>query len=192
LKLSDEKGIALGMVMVLSLVGLAIAAGVLFIVLRWATAVGMTRQYKTAYEAGVGGAEVTFAAISARDIPFITDLDVTAGAWVDNNCRIAKLNTSTSTWPTGCDNSVAINPGDASSFDLRFDLGNYRVYTKIIDTVEGNSSASMGLDIAPGTVNTSTGQVEVVSRPYLYTIEVLSQNQSRPEERSRISILYQY
>jgi len=41
-------------------------------------------------------------------------------------------------------------------------------------------------------VNSGSGEVTVVSVPYLYTIEVLSQSTTNATERSKLSILYQY
>ena len=79
---------------------------------------------------------------------------------------------------------------------MSFDLGaspypTYRVYTKIVDTVEGNSGPDTGL-MKGGVVSLGQGEVQVVSRPYLYTIEVDAENSANPSERSKLSILYQY
>jgi hypothetical protein len=41
-------------------------------------------------------------------------------------------------------------------------------------------------------VNAGSGEVTVVSVPYLYTIEVLSQSTTNATERSKLSVLYQY
>ncbi|OGR17386.1 MAG: hypothetical protein A2559_05370 [Deltaproteobacteria bacterium RIFOXYD2_FULL_66_9] len=87
--------------------------------------------------------------------------------------------------------SSAIDPGDNQSYDVTVTLGMYMVYTKIVDTVDGNSGADEGL-LKTGVVNSGSGEVTVVSVPYLYTIEVLSQSTSNPTERSKLSVLYQY
>jgi hypothetical protein len=65
------------------------------------------------------------------------------------------------------------------------------VYSKIVDTVEGNSSAGEVL-LKSGVVSSGAGEVTVVNVPYLYTIEVLSQSASNPSDRSKLSVLYQY
>jgi hypothetical protein len=70
-------------------------------------------------------------------------------------------------------------------------LGAYTVYTKIVDTVEGNSGADEGL-VKTAVVNAGSGEVTVVSVPYLYTIEILSQSTTNATERSKLSVLYQY
>jgi hypothetical protein len=101
-----------------------------------------------------------------------------------------KLAGPIATW-AGLDTAITIDSGTPSTYDLRIDLGTYRVYTKIVDTVEGNSGADEGL-VKTAVVNSGSGEVTVVSVPYLYTIEVLSQSQVNPTERSRLSVLYQY
>ena len=45
----------------------------------------------------------------------------------------------------GLDSSSDDRPGDPRRYDMRIDLGAYRVYTKIVDTVDGNSGADEGL-----------------------------------------------
>jgi hypothetical protein len=89
------------------------------------------------------------------------------------------------------DNAITINPAVPSSYDMRVDLGTYRVYSKIVDTVQGNSGSSEVL-LNKGVVSLSPGEVVVVSIPYLYTIEILSQNQTNTSERAKFSVLYQY
>jgi hypothetical protein len=66
----------------------------------------------------------------------------------------------------------------------------YTVFSKIVDTVEGNSGGDEGL--LKGGVVSSSGEIKVMSIPYLYTIEVDAENAANPSERSKYSILYQY
>jgi hypothetical protein len=54
----------------------------------------------------------------------------------------------------------------------------------------GNSGGDEGL--LKGGVVHSTGEINVASIPFLYTIEVDAQNQTNPAERAKLSILYQY
>jgi hypothetical protein len=116
--------------------------------------------------------------------PFTNQVLPTAGALG------TKLAGPNATWG-GLDNAITIDPGVVTSYDMRIDLGMYTVYTKIIDTVDGNSGADEGL-IKTAVVNAGSGEVTVVSVPYLYTIEVLSQSTTNATERSKLSILYQY
>jgi hypothetical protein len=67
----------------------------------------------------------------------------------------------------------------------------YTVYGKIVDTVDGNSGGDLGL-IKGGVVNSNSGEVAVVSIPYLYTIELDVENAASRAERAKLSVLYQY
>jgi hypothetical protein len=83
-----------------------------------------------------------------------------------------------------------------TSYDLQFDLSAsldppYTVYSKIVDTVEGNSGGDTGL-MKSGVVNSNPGEVTVMSIPYLYTIELDAQRSGNPSERAKLSVLYQY
>jgi hypothetical protein len=76
---------------------------------------------------------------------------------------------------------------------MTFQIGagqSYTVYSKIVNTVEGNSGGDEGL--WKGGVVSSSGEITVVSVPYLYTLEVDTENTTNRAERSKYSILYQY
>ncbi|MDP2278589.1 MAG: hypothetical protein Q8K51_10245 [Nitrospirota bacterium] len=109
----------------------------------------------------------------------------------------AKLNLPTACWSAACDSSLTINPSlpdPNTTYDMRFNLGTttiYRVYAKIVDTVEGNSGGDEGL-IKGGVVSSNTGEVTVQSKPYLYTIEIDAENPNNVDERAKLSVLYQY
>jgi hypothetical protein len=95
---------------------------------------------------------------------------------------------------------LTIDPSDSNTYDMTFELSpwqdistanTYRIYSKLADTVEGNSGASLGL-VKGGVVTSNSGEVSVMSRPYLYTIEVHGQRTLNPTERAKLSVLYQY
>ncbi len=179
---------ALGVVMILSAVALALTAGLLYMLARSGYTSGMQRQYKTALEAADGGVGVTFRAIALNGAVSGIGLPTppTAGANLP-----AKLSTATSSWGPGVDNSMTIDPSDASTYDLSFDMGAYRVYSKIVDTVPGTTSVDEGLK-KDGVVSTTTGELVVMSNPYIYSIEILSQRRANPSERAKLSVLYEY
>ena len=60
---------------------------------------------------------------------------------------------------------------------MTFVLGSYTVFGKIIDTAVGNSGADEGLN-KDGTVN-ATGEITPMSLPYLYTIEIDAEGNSK-------------
>jgi hypothetical protein len=187
--LRNEKGFALVFVLILAAISLAMTLAMLIMVSRGSYVSGQQKRFRTAVEAGRGGMEAMFQIISDRGIPITPYTNQV----VPNAAALGtKLAGPIATWG-GLDNASMIDPrpGMESTYDMRIDIGTYRVYTKIVDTVEGNSSASDEL-LKSGVVNTSSGEVMVVSVPYLYTIEVLSQSTTNATERSKLSILYQY
>lgn len=214
---ANEKGIALVMVLVLSAIALAIMAGLIYMLTSGTQISGIQKRYKTALEAGTGGAQITFQLIGLRGETSATNsllsalntyglnaVITTSGSCVTrsvadctsigNYTGIAtKFNLPTICW-TGCDSSLSINPLIATTYDMSFQLPgtpiSYNVYAKISDTVLGNSGGDEGL--VKGGVVFSTGEVTVVSRPYLYTVEIDAENLANPAERAKLSILYQY
>ena len=183
--LRNEKGFAMVFVLILAAISLAMTLAMLLMVSRGSFLSGQQKRYRTAVEASRGGVEAMFQLISNRGNPDNTMYTMSNPAAVQT-----KLAGPLATWG-GLDNSSTINPAVATSYDMTIDLGAYRVYTKIVDTVDGNSSADEGL-IKTAVVNAGSGEVTVVSVPYLYTIEVLSQSTTNATERSKLSILYQY
>ena len=193
----NDKGIALVMVLVLSTISLLIMAGLIYMLTTGTQVSGLQKRYETAHEAGLGGADVIYQMIAARGDPNIplTNFLITASNVGGVDCLTPKLNQPPSSWPVACSNSLAVDPNTQSTYDMRFDLGGgpfpaYRVFAKIVDTVEGNSGGDEGL-LRHGVVS-STGEVTVMSIPYLYTIEIDAENQGNPSERAKLSILYQY
>jgi len=174
----------MGFVLILAAISLAMTLAMLIMVSRGSYVSGQQKRFRTAVEAGRGGMEAMFQLISNRG-------NVDALYTMPNQAAVqTKLAGPIGTWG-GLDNSSTINPAVATSYDMTIDLGAYRVYTKIVDTVDGNSGADEGL-IKTAVVNAGSGEVTVVSVPYLYTIEVLSQSTTNATERSKLSILYQY
>jgi len=182
--LRNEKGFALVFVLVLAAISLAMTLAMLMMVSRGSFLSGQQMRFRTAVEAGKGGMEMMFQLISNRGTTSALYTMPTPAAVQ------TKLAGNIGTWGT-LDNSSTIDPAVATSYDMWVNLGSYRVYAKVVDTVDGNSGADEGL-IKTGVVNSGSGEVTVVGVPYLYTIEVLSQSTTNPTERSKLSILYQY
>ena len=206
--LRSEKGIALVMVLILSAIALAVMAGLIYMITAGTQISGMQKRYKTALEAGKGGSDVIYQFIAQKGetsellsnlssiSPAITTPNTCTGTNISGASFTgwaAKLNTPSTSW-SGCDNSLNINTGTSTTYDMRFDIGvnpTYRVYGKVVDAIEGNSGGGESL-LTGGVVASNSGEVTVVSRPYLYTIEVDTENLTNPSERSKLSILYQY
>lgn len=207
--LRNEKGIALVMVLILSLIGLAMVATLMFMLTQGTRVSGVHRIFRTADEAGLGGANLTaefidqnvYRAIQSQSI-FMPDLVQRDGTTTTAGCLVAKLtlaNTGTN-WTGACS-------GDEMSYDITTspDLfvslpgssgQNFTVNAKIVDTVPGSTDTT-------GLVRASTRRLRGVidqsanyeyhppSNPYLYRIEVQTQDSSN-RGVSRYSILYAY
>lgn len=187
-RLGNDRGVALIFVLLLAVVALITTAGLLYILGKGGYLSGQQKRYNTALEAGRGGVQATLQVVADRGIDTIGLTNAVIGGNLGT-----KLANPTGTWSAGIDNSSMIDPNVSTTYDLRFDLGSYRIYSKVVDTVDGNSGADTGL-LKVGVVNTGSGEVTVMNIPYLYTIEELSANQANPDstERVKISVLYQY
>lgn len=188
--LRNEKGFAMVFVLILAAIALVMTLGMLFMVSRGSYVSGQQKRFRTAVEAARGGVEATLQMIGSRG-------DLTGVPYNNlslDNSVVTKLGNPTGSWGL-LNSSITIDTTDPSTYDMRIELGTspqtYLVYSKIVDTIEGNSGANLELEKG-AVVNTGTGEVTVVSIPYLYTIEVLSQSQSNATERSKFSVLYQY
>jgi hypothetical protein len=197
-KAGNERGIALVLVLVVSLIVLAIMSGLIYIVISGTQISGMQKRYKTAQEAASGGADVMFALIESRGNPSWPGLllninaeDIPVGS---SNCLIEKLNKSTANWNAACDSALSIDILTPTTYDMTFQLGSgantYTVFAKIADTIEGNSGGDFGL--TKGGVVSGSGEITVQSYPYFYTVEIEAQNTASPAERAKYSILYEY
>jgi len=209
-KIRNEKGIALVMVLMLSTVALLIMAGLIYMLTTGTQVSGLQKRYETASEAGLGGTDVTYQLIGLRgetasfliDMAALSPVIRTPGTCSGTNQSgtpftglPAKINTPTSSW-SGCNTSMVIDPNTNTTYDMVmvFTLGTgptYNVYSKIVDTVEGNSAGDEGL-INNKVVDSNSGEIKVMSYPYVYTIEVDAENTGNPSERAKYSILYLY
>jgi len=219
--LKNEKGIALVMVLVLSLIALVITSTLVYLVIQGTKYSGFFKRYETAREAGLGGAEIGAALVRSRgnldilglglnkrcdcgDPDAVGDnkvvnsdgtLSVPAGVYV---CLCAKLCDPTYTgvtynWGT-CTDGTTLDPtaGTDITFTLPGDGTNYDVAAKIVNTTLGNSDLS-GEELGGTAVVTSTaGVIPSPPMPYLYRIEINTQSSGPVLERSRLSVLYAY
>lgn len=188
--LNSEKGIALVMVLILSAIMLSIMAALVYLMTSGTQLSGGQKRYKTALEAGKGGAGVFFEFIASRGDPVIPmDTYFRYSIPASSTCQTDKLTRSTKDWNASCNRSLTIDPLTLSTYDMTMDLGAYRAYTKIVDTVEGNTGGDEGLR---GKQVVGANEGGGITVPYLYTIEVDSENITNPNERAKLSILYQY
>jgi hypothetical protein len=186
-----ERGAALIVVLLLSVAALIATAGILFMVAKGNYIMGQQRRYSSSLEAAKGGLPAMAKVIATRgadNVLFTAAADFRMVFF--SNGMTTKLNNPTASWG-GLSSSVVINPADSATVDMVFEVGDYRFYSKIVDTVQGNSGLDEGLS-KQGVALSGQGEVTVMSMPYLYTIEVLAQGTRNPQERARLSVLYEY
>lgn len=228
--LRNEKGIALVMVLILSLIALAVVSTLLYLVLQGTKSSTYFKTYESTLDAGHGGAEIVASLIFNRgnlDIPGLGPLLLSHKTPVEpcvcgfdadpydedyplpspDTCLCRKLcmpaykSDGTYSWGasgTGaCDsNGASMDPLDNP--DVQFSLAgvstSYQVSAKIIDTTVGVTDLS-GEQLSCGTGSAYPCEgFHGMPTPYLYRIEVNSQDATatNARERSRLSILYAY
>ena len=195
----NNEGMALIMVLILSVICLAMSSGILYFVTESTRMSGSHKRYETANQAATGGSEVMFQLVSSRgdqtnfNYPLnlgLFNLTTPSSNVGGFNCITDKLLNNTDDWNAVCNSSLSIDRLDSSTYDMAFDMGTYNVYSKVVDTVAGNTAADTGL-IKNAVVQSDSGEVSVKKLPYIYSIEVQS---SLPNlnERAISSILYFY
>jgi hypothetical protein len=214
----NEKGIALVLVLILAMISLAIVSAMLFMATQGTVISGAQKFYRTADEASTGAAELSTEYLSGRGIftlmgtsytsrcnckdPTNTNDNIDENLTPDGpSCRCDKLCNARADWPTDCDENttlsgmqIDLNPKTNPEFS--FEIGNFTVYTKIVDTVHGNSD--VGSVVASGELGGSSvsssaaGVFSPPHSPYLYRMEVQAEATANPRELSRISVLYAY
>ncbi len=215
----NEKGVALVMVIIIALIGLVMVSTLLFMVTQGTRISGAQKVFRTTDEAGLGGAQIAtqvirdniYNAKSGADLSPITSTFVTVAFSYTNadQCLKQKLTLSRGTWDTASPNyfwpactgarATAIDADQMA--DFTFTLPGvapgqtFTVYTKILDTVKGNTEES-GLGAGKlggsGVVSSMEGEITPPATPSLYRIEVQAQNTNSPEQRSKYSVLYAY
>ena len=203
---TDERGMVLVVVMVLATISLAFTAATIYSVTTGSQMTGAQQRYQTAVDASRAGGDIMQKVLDDRntlDLPVSVNVLAegrvpAAIAGFATDCLDAKLNNDGNLWDAACNANPLIDTVNANTYDLTFDLGSgtildpvYNVYGKVVDTVDGNSAANLGLT-KPGVVLSNTGEITPMSLPFLYTVEVLAENSVNLTERARLSFLYQF
>jgi hypothetical protein len=202
--LKNERGIALVTSLLLTLISLAIIMAILYMVTQGTKLSAAHKRYKNALEASYGGTEL----FTKQILPQVftnTTTGTLANQFstydmqlVSNKCFQAKLGMPTANW--GADCSAASKTYDPTATpDLSIKLlgtdpqNAFRVFSKIVDTVPGNSDISgfALLDSGSGVTGSNAG-ISPMHIPAMYRIEVQGQKENNPKEKSQLSVLYAY
>lgn len=194
----NEKGIALVTALLLTLIGLAIILAAVYFVMQGTKASGFQKRYATAFEASNGGVEIMTKEIITKTIggTVLSSLGTYGGvlaANVTDACFTTKMTTATNSWGA-CNSSLdpTASPDITLTLNGTGGSANFVVYTKVVDTVVGNTDTS-GISLqGAGVVQSSAGIITPQHFPYIYRVEVQAQRQTNPDEKSDLSALYAY
>ncbi|GLI37063.1 pilus assembly protein PilX [Geobacter hydrogenophilus] len=196
--INNERGVALVTALMLTLISLAIAMSLLYMVLSGTKMSAAQKRYKSSLEASHGAVELftrqvidrAFQGYSSAAIE--NDFAAVDLKMVNSACFQDKIGKPTSQWSSGC--SSTVEPADAPDMTAKLSGTdtNFTVYGKIVDTVPGNSDLSgIQLDSGAGVAGTGSG-ISPQHLPGLYTLEVQAESQANAREKARLSVLYEY
>jgi hypothetical protein len=198
--INNQRGIALVTALMFTLISLAIIMGLLYFLTQGIQSSASHKRYKTALEASYGGAEIILKEVIPQIFQGETATNINTlfsgiSMQADSSaCLQLKLTTPTSQWPSSC--SQALNP--KSSPDLSFSLQAqgatstpFTVYSKIVDTVTGNTDTS-GLQLEGAGVAEAGSTITPQHFPYFYRVEVQAEKSTRATEHANLDIQYAY
>lgn len=202
--LKKNDGIALVTALIMTLISLTIVMAVMYMINMNITRTGAMRTYRTALEASHGGTDMVIKEIipellkNFTNANFIDDLQTqfnainfTVNTTVD--CIQDKLTQKTDDWDAACSQTEDLRAARDYSFQLQATGGQpYAIYTKIIDTIIGNTNTSgLQLEDAGGVAETKN-VLTPQHLPYVYRVEVQGERLQNAVERSNLTVLYAY
>ncbi len=200
-RIRNQRGFALVTALMFTLISLTIIMGLLYLINQGVQQSGSHKRYRTAMEASYGGAEIMLKEVVPQIFQGYTSSQITStfsgiGLKIDTSatCLQQKLRLPTSQWSAAC--SQSLNPKSAPDFDFSLQAQGasaqpYTVYTKIVDTVTGNTDTS-GLQLEGAGVAESGTIITPQHFPYIYRVEVQAERTTRATEQANLSIQYAY
>jgi hypothetical protein len=203
--LKDNRGIALITSLMFTLISLTIVMALLYMVTQSTRVSGANKRYKTALEASYGGSE-----LFTKDIlPYLlqkydsvniksdvsgefSTVGLTIPANVSILCLQSKLTLPSDKWPAGCSNSSSPKQNPDMTFNLLSTTANpYTIYSKIVETVLGNTDLS-GLQLEGAGVAEATSGITPQHFPYMYRLELQGEQTVASSAQANIEVLYAY
>lgn len=201
----NEKGIALIVAIIIAFVILALGSMALYMSTQSTKVSGKFSVYRSSVEAANGAFRETRAILG-----YIKDNESFTMPFnmIDNrtSCLGYKLNHQSIDWTdsdlikSGClartvslaestDKDKVIN-----YYDLKYSLGNYYVYLKVVNTSLGNTQSRRGGLTTGGTTSKKEGINTLFAppAPYIYRIEIVSVSKLNPYDFSHVSVLYAF
>lgn len=176
---------------------------VMYMVSRNIEQAGASKRYKTALEASYGGTDMVIKDI----LPYIlsdfnsaklnTDLEsrysgVSLAVTATAACLQDKATKGTKDWDPACSSGLTPTSGPDMTMQLQASGGQpYTVYTKIVDTVSGNTDMT-GLQLEGAGVAETLSVITPQHVPYVYRLEVQAQRSANAAEQANMSVMYAY
>lgn len=205
--LRNQDGIALITALMFTLICLGMIITLLYYVLAGTRMSGAQKRYRNVLEASYGGTEFITRSVIPRlfnnytsgKLSLLGDFGASdkLGLTFTSGSLSTKLSTATSGWPSTV--SKTVNPKDTPDFTFTLkgqnSAINFKVYTKIVDTVPGvgllDASGIDYLDAGMGVAGTSAS-TQTPRTPNIYAIEVQGEAEVNPQEKAGLSVLYAY
>lgn len=195
----NNKGIALVTSLMLTLISLTIVMALMYMITASTQMSGQFKRYKTALEASYGGTELVTKEVLPMLLQNYSSSTISAEftginfvATASQACLQSKIQNATRNWLAGCSNTISSKQYPDFTFKLSATSGNpFIVYSKIVDTLPGNSDLS-GLQLEGSGVAEASSAITPKHFPYAYRLEVQSERENNPTAQSNLEVLYAY
>ncbi len=199
--IKNQNGIALITALMFTLICLTMILGLLYMLTQGIQVSAANKRYKTAREASYGGAEIALKEVVPQIFQGYTSSQVTGNFnsiklqfAASSACLQQKLHLPLSKWDPSCNASLNPKTSPDMTMQLKSTVSNsepYNVYTKIVDTVSGNTDTS-GLQLEGSGVAEASNTITPQHFPYIYRVEVEAEKSSSAREKGSLSIQYAY
>lgn len=213
--IKNQKGIALMTALLLTLVTLAVIMAVFYLINRQTNTSAAQKVYTSALQAAYGDSDIFIKDLLPMMFPYVDDPLKDNSYWENNftgidlkiastsACMNDKLKKDTVDWsncPTGSTSTDATAFADTTIM-LKGVNTNYKVYSKIIDTIKGNTDSSGNSDrysSADGSTGKGGNNLDGKRVPFVYTVEIQAEAASsalgnKPgQEKAMLEVLYAY
>jgi hypothetical protein len=199
--LRNQDGIALLTALMFTFICLTMILGLLYMVTRGIQASASNKVYKTAREASYGGADIALKEVIPQIFQGYTSSQLTdpfstvkLQLPTSSTCLQEKLRLPTDQWSSACSKELDPKSSPDMTMQLKATGGNsqpYSVYTKIVDTVHGNTDTS-GLQLEGSGVAEGSSTITPQHFPYVYRVEVVAEKSTAAKEKGSLSVQYAY
>ena len=226
---NSERGIALVTSLMLTLIGLMMTLMMLYIASQNTALSGSQKRYRNSLQASYGGVGVVtdevipmlfkdYSSVSAFALTRSAMTSKFSGIGMTVNssdaCLSQKMGSPTANWSSCSAAQQSSSLGSIkSASDISFvlkgptDASGYKVYTKIVETLPGNTDTSANAIVSSSDMVYSggllsgsgaaysgmgTGGVRVEHIPVKFRIEVQGERVTKSSEKTNLSVLYAY